>query len=144
LELLVVAAFCLLNLAIPLVITDLYPFSRAPMFADAPRRYCNYRLVAPDGQELALAEFALQRNYWGNPLGVGVGYVPPESFDRFGEVPPENELLAHVRAQLARRPDLAFVNLTREVVGPHKNGRVGVVEWSFWRVENPHAAEGRP
>ena len=46
-DLLFIAAFVLPNLLMPLLIVDLYPFSRAPMFADAPQRYCDYRLFDP-------------------------------------------------------------------------------------------------
>lgn len=38
-ELLVVALFVLVNLAVPVWFTELYPFMRAPMFSDAPQQY---------------------------------------------------------------------------------------------------------
>ena len=46
-ELLAVGLFCLTFAVTPLLTTELYPFSRAPMFADAPRLYCDYTIYAP-------------------------------------------------------------------------------------------------
>ncbi len=137
-ELCAFAVFCAVNLIVPLVITDLFPFSRAPMFADAPRRYCAFKVLAPDGSELRLSDFALQRNYWGNPLGVGCGFRPPESLEQFGAVPTDAEVKRHVEEQLARFPDLQFVDVIREVTGPIDAYRVGQLEWKRWRVPNPY------
>jgi hypothetical protein len=143
-ELLAAGLFCLANVLVPLFITDLYPFSRAPMFADSPSRYCDYSLTGPDGTALAPADFGLQRNYWGNPLGVGVGYWPPESVDRFGEVADRAEVSAFLERRLARFPELPYVVVTQEVVGPLPGGRtVGPLERRTWRVDNPHARGGR-
>ena len=67
-ELAAVGLFCLAFAVTPLVTTELYPFSRAPMFADAPRQYCDYAVITPDGRRLTdprrLALLGLQRNYW--------------------------------------------------------------------------------
>ena len=92
-ELLAVGLFCLTFAVVPLLTTELYPFSRAPMFGDAPRLYCDYVVRLPDGRQLTdetdkptLTKLGVQRNYWGNPLGVGVGYEPPPTVDDFGKV----------------------------------------------------------
>ena len=74
-DLLFIATFVLLNVLIPLLIMDLYPFSRAPMFADAPQLYCDYQLFDPRGNALDVLDFGLHRNYWGNPVGEGVGFI---------------------------------------------------------------------
>src|SRR6186713_2467366 len=47
------AAFVAANIAIPLTLGDVYPFTVAPMFCDAPQAYCNYRVYDPDGKLLA-------------------------------------------------------------------------------------------
>src|SRR5262245_45102522 len=101
-DLLLISGFLLVNLLVPLLIVDLYPFSRAPMFADAPRLYCDYHVYDPEGSELHLAgpdgkarvlvdgkpvpALGLHRNYWGNPIGAGVGFIPPQTVDQFGKV----------------------------------------------------------
>ncbi len=136
-ELAAVVAFCAANVLVPLCLVELYPFSRAPMFCDAPQRYCDYQVTAPDGSALNVKDFALQRNYWGNPL-VGMGVRPPETLDRFGEVPSRDEVTAHVRERLARFPGLEYVEVVQEVVGPVDERHVGVVRREAWRVENPH------
>ena len=132
-----IAAFVLVSMVVPLYRTELFPFSRAPMFADAPRRYCEYRVVSPDGSPLDLRDFGIHRNYWGNPLGVGAGFLPADTADRFGEVSDPETVIARVTACLARRPDLEFVEVVREVIGPLKSGGIGTVETDCWRVPNP-------
>jgi hypothetical protein len=135
-ELLVIALFCLSVLVVPLFRTELYPFSRAPMFADAPRVYCSYTVLDPDGARLPLDEFGLQRNYWGNPPGVGVGFAPPASVDRFGTVASQEEVIAAVGSALASRTEIPYVDVIQEVTEPIGT-RVGRGRTSRWRVINP-------
>ena len=72
-----IAVFLLLNLGVPLLTMDLYPFSRGPMFSDAPQECCDYELFGPQGEKLDLTTFGLHRIYWGNPPGSGVGFFLP-------------------------------------------------------------------
>ncbi len=154
-ELLAIGVFVLLNLLIPVLIVDLYPFSRAPMFADRPQSYCEYHVYGPDGRELHLERpdgnglvqvfgepipaLGLHRNYWGNPIGSGVGFVPPTTVDTFGTVPPRDEVTAHLQQRLRARPDLPYVDVVRQVIGDLDGQKVGVIEdrTQRWRVENP-------
>jgi hypothetical protein len=142
-ELLAVALFAALNVLVPLVVVDLYPFSRAPMFADAPRRYCDYHVYGPDGELLAptekrsLVDFGLERNYWGNPVGVGVGFRPPETVDRFGEVAGRDAVTEMVRRRMAAFPELEFVDVQQDVIADQDGNCVGVVGGQRWRIPNP-------
>jgi len=154
-ELLVIGGFVLLNLLVPMLIVDLYPFSRSPMFADAPQLYCDYHLYGPDGKELHLERpdgkglvrvfgepvptFGLHRNYWGNPIGAGVGFIPPRSADEFGTVASRDEVTAHLEKQLLARPELPYVEVVQEVIGDLDGQKVGVIEEKTqrWRVDNP-------
>jgi len=136
-ELLAVALFALLNVIIPLWLVDLYPFSRAPMFADAPLLYCDYQVFDPDGKALPVLDFGLQRNYWGNPIGVGVGFRPPETVDRFGAIADQAEVTEMVRRRLATFPDFAFVDVQQDEIADQDGQRVGVVRGKRWRVPNP-------
>src|SRR5947199_9372326 len=82
-------AFVAANLIIPLTLGDVYPFTVAPMFSDAPRSYCNYRVYDPSGKLLAdnstrrvdppdaADPFCLRGYYDGNPAGYAVGVRPP-------------------------------------------------------------------
>jgi hypothetical protein len=148
-ELLAVGLFCLAFTVVPLVTTELYPFSRAPMFADAPREYCDYAIVTPDGRRLTedndakdLISFGVQRNYWGNPLGVGVGFAPPASVDDFGTVAAKETVVAEVAQRLQRFPELKYVDVEQSVWGPTDAQHVGVTRTERWRVDNPYYQPG--
>jgi hypothetical protein len=139
-ELLLVAAFATAFVVVPLFVTDLFPFSQAPMFADAPRQCCNYTVYLPDGQQSPpdrLKDVGLQRNYWGNPVGVGTGFLPPTSVDVFGEVATEAEVRKVVEEHLRERPELPFVDVVQEVIGALDDQRAGIRETHRWHIENP-------
>lgn len=117
------------------------------MFADAPQRYCDYHLFGPDGEELALVAFGMHRNYWGNPIGAGVGFLPPPTVDQFGTVAIADEVTAHLRQQLRAWPELAYVEVVQEVIGDIDGQRVGPIpeKTQRWRVDNPaYRGEPRP
>ncbi len=148
-ELAAVGLFCLAFAVVPLLTTELYPFSRAPMFADAPRRYCDYAVVTPDGRRLTepqdLARFGLQRNYWGNPLGVGVGFEPAESVDVFGKVADERQRVRRlVSGAFEAVPGLGIRRCGAERRRPDRrrpHGRRASGE--RWRVDNPNYRRAR-
>ncbi len=138
-ELAAAGLFVLAFAAVPLFRTELYPFSRAPMFADAPLRYCEYAVTDPDGRPLDLLPFGLQRNYWGNPIGAGVGFLPPPAVDVFGEVAPSDEVAERVRERLAAFRELPYVEVRQTVIGAVDDRRVGpVAEPTVLRLNNPH------
>ncbi len=132
-----IALFVMLSIMVPLWHAELYPFSRAPMFSDASQRCCDYKVFSPDGRSLDPRQFAVQRNYWGNPLGVGVGFLPADTVDRFGEVPEKDSVKARVSDCLIRHPELEFVEVIREVIGPFESGGIGPIQTDIWRIENP-------
>lgn len=143
-----VAAFVLVNLAVPLFVEDFFPFTTTPMFRDRPQYYSAYSIdvVEADsaerweGEKLTQmrAALALHRTYDGNPAGLGVGQVPPPTLDRFtdtlAEQSGETEVRRHVQARLDQIPKLAGVEVVQEIVGPQSNGKVGVVRTNRWRV----------
>ena len=112
------------------------------MFSDAPQLYCDYEASAPDGRPITdlptLTKLGLQRNYWGNPLGVGVGYAPPPAVDDFGRVASEKEVTAFVAERLKQFPDWAYVDVGQNVVSPTDHGRLGRACGYPWRVNNPY------
>src|SRR5438045_2716938 len=103
------ALFVAANLIVPLTLGDVYPFTVAPMFCDAPQAYCNYRVYGPGGELLAdnstrqidpLSKpdpFCLRRYYDGNPTGLGVGVCPPRTIDcgEFGGIHGEQRVRQH-------------------------------------------------
>src|SRR5262245_10452842 len=90
------------NVVVPLIWGDVYPFTSAPMFRDAPREFCNYRIYSAQGQELEAADWLVQRVYDGNPVGYGVGMRPPAVLEQeFGIVPDEAAAREHIQRQLA-------------------------------------------
>lgn len=136
-ELLLAGLFVLLNLGIPLLIVDLFPFSRAPMFEDAPVLYCNYLVHDPQGKPFTgdrLIDLGLQRNYWGNPLGSGVGFHPPPTIDRVGEVASAEDVRKCVERYLRLHPELAYLDVVQEILGPISSHQVGVMQQHSWRI----------
>lgn len=142
-DLFFIALFLGLNLLIPFFIVDLYPFSRAPMFADAPLVYCDYHVFGPDGNELRPLDFGLQRNYWGNPVGQGVGFMPPASVDQFGTIAEPEAITVELQKRLAQQAELAYVDVVQDVIGDLDGQRVGITRTTRWRVENT-AFQRRP
>jgi hypothetical protein len=133
--------FLLANIVVPAVIGDLYPFTSGPMFRDAPTRYCNYRVLGPDGELLDAETFFVQRIYDGNPVGYGVGIKPPAVLEEFGRERDkaycEQHILTHLAAESNRR--YPFVTIEQEVIGPIDEHRVGILRTDRWRVDNPRA-----
>jgi hypothetical protein len=121
----------------------MFPFSRAPMFADAPQLYCEYAVETPDGKRLTTFEelkpFGLERTYWGNPLGVGVGFEPAKTVDRFGEIAPKEDVDESVRRGLALHPEWDYVFVEQAVIRPTDDGRVGPKGTKPWRVDRGEA-----
>jgi hypothetical protein len=124
-ELLLVGAFVLLNVIVPLAVFELYPFSIGPMFCDAPQRYCDYSVTGPDGEPLPLADFGLQRTYNGNPtFGTGFRHLP--HLDQFDTVPPTSEVEAWVKQRLRENQNLPSpVTVTQRVIADKGDGTVG-------------------
>lgn len=144
-ELLAAGFFVLAFAVVPVIRTELYPFSRAPMFADAPREYCEYSVSTVDQQPLDLLEFGLQRNYWGNPLGVGVGFEPPESLDVFGTQPPLDDAAEEwVQDRLGHFPDLEAVVVIQKRIGPVDRSRVDETHRESRLVRNKHYRGTKP
>lgn len=132
-EVLLVGAFIILNVVIPLSLFELYPFSIGPMFSDAPQRYCDYSITGPDGAELPLEAFGLQRTYNGNPP-IGTGFLHPPHLDQFGTVPSTQEVEQWVRGQLKNHPHLSFVTVTQRVIADRGDGTVGETASNTIRV----------
>jgi hypothetical protein len=126
----------------PFVTTELYPFSRAPMFADAPQQYCEYAVVTPDGRRLTetkdLLPLGLQRNYWGNPLGVGVGFKPAPTVDDFGKIATQQQVIDAVAPRLRQFPEWSYIEVEQSVIGATDGDHVGVVDRHIWRIHNPY------
>jgi hypothetical protein len=130
--------FVLAFALVPLFRVELYPFSRAPMFADAPQRYCEYSIVDPAGNQLDLQAFDLQRNYWGNPLGVGVGFEPPPSLDHFGQAPSATTLKEHIQERLADFPQLPYVDVSQREIRDFDGNHVDEMDRVGFRLKNSH------
>ena len=73
-------------------------------------------------------------NYWGNPLGSGVGYFPPETIDEFGSVASEEQIIQYLQRRLTERPELAYIDVTQRVIGDVDGKTVGVLGSRAWRI----------
>jgi hypothetical protein len=135
-----VLALLAANIVVPLLWGDVYPFTSAPMFRDTPTKFCNYRVYSPAGDELAVADWRLQRIYDGNPLGYGVGVRPPPVIEQeFGVIHDEAAVRRHTEQQFERPENARFdyVEVVQEVIGPIDTRHVGVMEARRWKVERP-------
>ena len=135
-----VALLIAANIIVPLLWGDVYPFTSAPMFRDSPRRFCNYHVYSPAGDELPAANWSLQRVYDGNPVGYGVGVRPPPVIEQeFGVIHDKVAVRAHVERQFARAENAIyeFVDIVQEVIGPLDRSRVGVLEKNQFRIDRP-------
>jgi hypothetical protein len=128
------------NIVVPLVWGDVYPFTSAPMFRDAPACCCNYRVYAPDGRELPAADWLVQRIYDGNPVGYGVGIRPPGVLEQdFCRPCDEATVRAHIARQFANRANqnYPYVEVVQEHIGPVDAQHVGITQSHRWRVARP-------
>ena len=121
----------------PILLGECYPFSIAPMFCEQPTCYCEYAITGPNGEALSLEAFGLQRIYDGNPVGLGVGIVPPETLDRFGEVPTPDQVISHVQSRRDAWGSLPYVDVSVEVIGDLEGVRVGRVDERSFVVRVP-------
>ena len=128
------------NMVVPLVWGDVYPFTSAPMFRDAPVCCCNYRVYAPDGRELPAEDWLVQRIYDGNPVGYGVGICPPAVVEQeFGHLCGEADLRAHIARQFSKPQNRAhaYVEVVQLHIGPIDSQHVGNVQIVRLRIERP-------
>ena len=139
-ELRVIALFCAVNLAVPLFVAELFPFSRFWLFADAPQQYAVYEIRSDQGQRIAPWQMGLQRNYNGAQPYESYGRRLLPSIDRFGEVATEEDVRAQVRAALVAYPALSGVLVRQTVIGAINGDNIGIVETKLWRIQN---VEGR-
>ncbi len=136
-----IALAALVTIAAPLV-RELYPLSSPTMFAYPLRQRARYELRAPDGRRLRLEDFELQLNNPHDPpvttLGRhGYGRRSPPSVHDPGRVLSMDALRQHLARQLARRPALAYVDVTQRLIGPVDDRRVGELRRARLRVHNP-------
>jgi hypothetical protein len=111
------------------------------MFRDSPTRFCNYRVLSPDGSELPPDDWLVQRIYDGNPVGYGVGVRPPAILEtEFGAVPDEGAVHRHIERQFLKKGNdqYDFVNVEQDIVGPVDSQHVGVDRTERWHVKKPN------
>ena len=137
------ACFALAFAVVPLVTTELYPFSRAPMFADAPRQYCDYAVVTPGRP--AGSPNAGPRPHSASSATTGAIRSASASASSRPRVRTCSARLRR-RSSVQRRGDgaaeadsrLPYVEVEQSVVGPTDADHVGVVWMERWRVDNPN------
>lgn len=128
-ELVAIGLFILVNLLGPLIAGERFPFTIAPMFCGQPTCYCEYVVTGADGESIPLEVAGLQRVYDGNPVGLGVGVVPPATLDEFGRVPEPEELREHLEASERLWQEAgAYVDVQVRVIGDVDGSHVGEIE----------------
>jgi hypothetical protein len=121
----------------PALFTELFPFTRVPMYRDAlPRQFHDYRVVDPNDEQLPPRKFGLHSTYLATPPDVGFGFLPPPGLAGPGEPPDDREITSWVRERMTDA-DPPYVEVVQEVTGPIDDRRVGVVSSRRIRVTNP-------
>jgi hypothetical protein len=130
-----VYVFMLVNLSVPPLALEFYPFTTVPLFPSAPQFYCRYDITDLDGKPYHLLRFDLHRSDWGGRRDWPSGLQYHYGFNRFGVVPTQEELTVHLQEALRHSPGLPGLRVTQYVYG--KKGRgVGEIQTQMFRVEN--------
>lgn len=134
-----IGVFLAANILVPLILGDVFPFTTAPMFRDAPQTYSVYRVFDPAGRELPAKDLKLQRIYDGNPPGYGVGIQPPHTLCVFGANATDEEIRLHVAANYpSDGPE--YLDIEHDIIGAVDANRCGVVRTDKQRVFRPESA----
>lgn len=126
------------NGGVPVLWGDVYPFTSAPMFRDAPTECCQYTVRSLDQQGLEQASWLLQRVYDGNPVGYGVGIQAPRVLEqRYGEVHDQASIQQHVSRQFSHPANAAHpaVEIEQTVLGAQADGSVGPLRTERYVIE---------
>ena len=137
-----------LQISVPFVVHELYPFSAATMFAYSLDQVAVYSVVAPDGERLSRRSFGLQINNPHDPpvmtLGrYGYGRMSPSTIQQrgsaapYGNVASRQDVFRQVQSRLLTMPHLPYVRVTQSVLGPLDSQQVGVMRKQTWKVMNP-------
>ena len=116
LEIFCVVTFVIINLAGPMVVGEMYPFTISPMFSDQPNEYSVYEVFDESGQPIDSEPFGLHLVYDGNPPGLGMGIQAQPTLHEFGETATTDQLKSHVQKKLAQMPERKFVTVKRSLV----------------------------
>ena len=143
-----ILVFVGVNLTVPLWAEELYPFTRAELFVDAPQQYCRYRILDPTGRGMGADQFSLASHYFGlngyhrQRPQPHLGAIARSATERvFGHVATEAQVRQLVQRGLLLTPQVPFVVVTQQVVGDVDGSGVGVVQERTWRI--PRAEEVR-
>ena len=129
--------FIALNLTVPFVAHEFYPFTAIPLFPSAPQFYCEYEVSDFNGNSLNLRYFSLHRSDWGGRRDWPAGLHYSHGFNTFGVVPTEQELREHLESVMRQTPDFAGVKVAQHVYGK-KGSSVGLLETRRFEIVNPN------
>ena len=130
-----ITIFVLSSIVMPLIFGELFPFTSAPMFRDAPRLYSVYEVTDDRGTRIDPRDVQLHRNYDGNPVGLGAGVTPLPTLDPFGTASSVEKVRQHVSQRIkVHHPHAKYLEIRQKVFGPIDEKRVGVVKETVFRV----------
>ena len=131
-QLAVIAIFALVVILAPFIAGEVYPYTTNPLFQDQPTKYAEYRVFDSDRRPLPVESFALQLEYDGNPVGQGVGILPPITANEFGVIEDEQAIRKHVRRLMGGSREEVIVQ--QKIYGAVDDQRVGLVEENQWTI----------
>ena len=131
-ERLVIGCFVLVNVLVPLLVVDLFPFSRFPMFSHTPSSLSWLVATTKTSDRVNLRDYGVYVDYLGNP-NIRVGLRPPGLFTWLGESHTEEA----VRGSLDG-PGLDGIEIIQYTAAIDGNGHVQVSMDEPWLIrESP-------
>ena len=138
-----VTLFVVLNLTVPFIALEFYPFTTIPLFPSAPQFYCRYEVSDFEGQKLHPRLFGLHRSDWGGRRNWPAGRTYLHGFNTFGVVATTQELTDHLESVLEKSPHLPGVKVVQYIYGK-KGLSVGLLDTRRLEIINPsHQPEAR-
>ena len=131
-----VSLFVVLNLTVPFIALEFYPFTAIPPFPSAPQFYCRYEVSDFEGQKLHQRPFGLHRSDWGGRRNWPAGRTYLPGFNTFGVVPTEQELSDHLESVLEKFPHLPGIKVVQYIYGK-KGLSVGLLDTRRLEIINP-------
>lgn len=134
--------FCFLYAMVPMLVEEMYPFTRATMFANAPKQFTQFEIIAPDGTFLQTRNFGLQLNYSGDPpivrrSATGFGIKLPSTINHIDKSVSREHVVQQLELRLIDYPELRHVDVVQTLFGAIDSSGVGEIDVQRFRVINP-------
>ena len=114
-ETLIISFILLSHILIPLLKSELFPYSSFQLFTGSPLSYVEYEAFDKKRQVVSLRDIKLQRNYSGMSLREPYARIKPFTLDKFDQKLNHNELKEHILKYAT--PDMLPLTIIQKVYG---------------------------